>query len=41
MEDIYELDGELNRGNGCNWRDYISVVLIRGKESRIGRVEID
>ena len=29
------------RDNGCNWVDYVYVVLIKGEEMRIRRVEID
>ena len=36
-----KLEEEFCRDNGCNWVDYVSVVLIRGEEIRIRRVEID
>ena len=36
-----KLEEEFCRDNKCNWLDYVYVVLIRGEEMRIRRVEID
>ena len=36
-----KLEEEFFRDNRCNWLDYVYVVLIRGEEMRIRRVEID
>ena len=35
-----KLEEEFFQDNGCNWLDYVYVVLIRGEEMRIRRVEI-
>ena len=35
------LEEEFFRDNRCNWLDYVYVVLIRGEEMRIRRVEIN
>ena len=36
-----KLEEEFCRDNICNWLDYVYVVLIRGEEMRIRRVEIN
>ena len=39
--EYYKLEEEFYRDSGCNWFDYVSVVLIRGEWMIIRRVEIE
>ena len=40
-EEYKKLEEKFCRDNRCNWIDYVYVILIRGEEMRIRRVEID